>query len=221
MRRILQLIRMRTFKFGPAQADERFVNDSADPASPRVAHDPVNDSGGTPAATDRCRSARGVAGRRIPDPAGFRFNLDDALARLSEPHQPIPRFNWSSVTPSTTDLVDDGPDRDGQAPRRPATTDPASLAGTDAHGRHGADGRRLRRPPRRARRRRARCSPIRTREPARSPNRPSIRCPRSVRRPRSAPPPRRTGRRSPCVPPPPPAALVLPAPPAPCPPPLR
>ena len=42
---------MRTFKFGPAQADERFVNDSVDPASPRVAHDPVNDSGGTPAAT--------------------------------------------------------------------------------------------------------------------------------------------------------------------------
>jgi hypothetical protein len=35
-----------------------------------------------------------------PDPTGFRFNLDDALARLSEPHQPIPRFKWSAVTPS-------------------------------------------------------------------------------------------------------------------------
>ncbi len=132
---------MRTFKFGPAQADERFVNDSADPASPRVAHDLVNDSGDAPAAPNGAAPLEGVAGRRISDPAGFRFNLDDALARLSEPHQPIPRFNWSSVTPSPTDL----------ATTDLATTDllhcpgddePGVAPGTDAHGRHGADGRR-------------------------------------------------------------------------------
>ena len=116
---------MRTFKFGPAQADERFVNDSADPASPRVAHDLVNDSGDAPAAPNGAAPLEGVAGRRISDPAGFRFNLDDALARLSEPHQPIPRFNWSSVTPSTTDLAT--PDL---ATTHAATTAaPASLQG--------------------------------------------------------------------------------------------
>ena len=78
----------------------------SDPASPRVAHDPVNDSGETPAATTGARrSGRAVAGRVEPGSRGFRFNLDDALARLSEPHQPIPRFNWSAVTPSTTDAL--------------------------------------------------------------------------------------------------------------------
>ena len=40
-----------------------------------------------------------------PDPAGFRFNLDDALARLSEPHHPIPRFNWSALSPTSTDAL--------------------------------------------------------------------------------------------------------------------
>jgi len=115
---------MRTFKFGPAPADERFVNDSADPASPRVAHDLVNDSGDAPAAPNGAAPLEGVAGRRASDPAGFRFNLDDALARLSEPHQPIPRFNWSSVTPSATDLA--ATDLPSTAP---ATTNPASLQG--------------------------------------------------------------------------------------------
>ena len=90
---------METFKFGPTGADERFVNDPLDPGSPRVAHDPVNDPGATPAIATGTAPAPAPAGSN-PDPTGFRFNLDDALARLSEPHQPIPRFKWSAVTPS-------------------------------------------------------------------------------------------------------------------------
>ena len=85
---------------GPA--DERFVNDPLDPGSPRVAHDPVNDSGGNAGRHHGYRSAPRCPPTSNPDPAGFRFNLDDALARLSEPHQPIPRFKWSAVTPSAT-----------------------------------------------------------------------------------------------------------------------
>src|SRR5687767_5276494 len=90
---------MQRFKFGARGADERFVNDPSDPGSPRVAHDSVTDSGGSPAATTGVAPPPEPA-RSNPDPTGFRFNLDDALARLSEPHQPIPRFKWSAVTPS-------------------------------------------------------------------------------------------------------------------------
>ena len=92
----------------PVAADERSVNDSVDPASPRVAHDPVNDSGGTPAATTATTPPAIPAAAHAasnPDPAGFRFNLDDALARLSEPHHPIPRFNWSALSPTSTDAL--------------------------------------------------------------------------------------------------------------------
>ena len=102
------------FKFGATGADERFVNDSADPGSPRVAHDPVKDSGGTPATTTSTAPPPVPAGRRTRIPTGFRFNLDDALARLSEPHQPIPRFKWSAVTsvePSATAGSDVAADR--------------------------------------------------------------------------------------------------------------
>ena len=90
---------MERFKFGATGADERFVNDPAETGSPRAAHDPVKDPGGTPATATSTVPPPVPAGSN-PDPTGFRFNLDDALARLSEPHQPIPRFKWSAVTPS-------------------------------------------------------------------------------------------------------------------------
>ena len=96
-----------------------------------VADDPVEDSVGTPVATSTS-DPLGIPGRRITDPTGFRFNLDDALARLSEPHQPIPRFNWSTVTPPdvTGQVTMTGPPpATAKAPvTGPATTDPAAPA---------------------------------------------------------------------------------------------
>ena len=116
---------MERFKFGAADADERCVSDPFDPASSRIADDPVDGSGETPAATTDV-APLGIPGRRITDPTGFRFNLDDALARLSEPHQPIPRFNWSTVTPSTTDQATTDQATTDQATTDQAATDPAT-----------------------------------------------------------------------------------------------
>jgi hypothetical protein len=130
----LAVVCLRTFKFCAAGADERFVNDSVDPASPRVVRDPVNDSGETPASTTGPAPLEGIAGRRITDPAGFRFNLDDALARLSEPHQPIPRFNWSAVTPSTMEQATTNPATMNPATTNPATTNPARPGPTSTQG---------------------------------------------------------------------------------------
>ena len=117
----------------PVAADERSVNDSVDPASPRVAHDPVNDSGGTPAATTATTPPAIPAAAHAasnPDPAGFRFNLDDALARLSEPHHPIPRFNWSALSPTSTDAL---------SPQGPMHTGPMAAGAQAAAAEPGVD----------------------------------------------------------------------------------
>ena len=142
-------------------ADERFVNDPSDPASPRVAHDPVNDSGGTPAAatgTDPHDAARRV------EPGSRWIPLQPR--RCARPAQ------RTASTDSALQLVGPQPVVDGcRCRRRDRCT-----------GGHGADRRRP--PSRRAEPGvdGARCSPIRTREPARSRNRRSIRCPEIRRR---------------------------------------
>ena len=123
-----------------------------------------------------------VPAGRGPDPAGFRFNLDDALARLSEPHQPIPRFKWSAVTPSRpiwrrrTDCATTRRRRTQRRSRDRCTPQARGRWPPSAGRRAEPDVTRLDVPRSGAR------------ESARSPNRPSIRCPRSARRPRSAPP---------------------------------
>ncbi|MGH9135352.1 MAG: hypothetical protein ACRDZZ_15540, partial [Ilumatobacteraceae bacterium] len=85
------------------------MNDAFEPVFPRIDRDPATDAGGRSAATSDT-STNGASGAHgAPDtpagptgePAGFRFNLDEALARLTEPHQPIQRFTWSAVTPAT------------------------------------------------------------------------------------------------------------------------